>query len=166
MNTVKWRPIKDYDGRYEVSSRGEVRRATGLAMKTFLAGAGYPAVKLSMSGRKRAHYVHHLVATAFIGSVTLGKRRLDWSVNHRDGNKRNNRADNLEYVTQLENHRHAARLGLAARGERSGTARLTESQVREIRQSMESAQVMRKRFDVSLDLIYQIRRRDIWTHVA
>jgi len=74
--------------------------------------------------------VHSAIATAFIGPRPQG-----FEVNHKDGDKLNNRVDNLEYVTSSENTMHAYELGLmkACSGERSGKSRLTEIQVKEIR---------------------------------
>jgi hypothetical protein len=54
-------------------------------------------------------------------------------INHIDGNKLNNNAGNLEYVTQRENNLHAIREGLNAYGENCGQSKLSDSDVREIR---------------------------------
>ncbi len=66
------------------------------------AGTGYEQVGLSDSrGKSRRAYVHHLVAEAFLGC------REGWIINHKDGNKHNNRLDNLEYVSSRQNCLHA-----------------------------------------------------------
>lgn len=52
-------------------------------------------------------YVHRLVAMAFVKGMVSGKE-----VNHIDGNKRNNAASNLEWVTKSENQLHAYKIGL------------------------------------------------------
>ena len=70
-------------------------------------GMGYYVVNPVVNGKNVLSYVHHLVAIAFLGEP-LG----DQEVNHKDGDKTNNRLDNLEYVTHRENMRHARHLGL------------------------------------------------------
>lgn len=91
--------------RYEVSNFGNVRRVV----------TPYPAGKRGMylavslwngSGKRRARSVHILVAEAFIGPRPVGM-----VPDHVDGNGRNNRLDNLEYVTRSENAKRAIRLG-------------------------------------------------------
>lgn len=96
----EWRPVMD--GALEVSSAGKVRRpGKGLA-RAHDTVAGYPSVSCRIEGKGREFLVHRLVAAAFLGPCPDGKE-----VNHRDGDKRNNAMDNLEYVTRSENVRHA-----------------------------------------------------------
>jgi hypothetical protein len=169
-----WLPIIGYEGLYEVSRDGAVRRLGGTPkckntrlLRTWKTGQyQYLAVTLSCDGHHKHHCVAHLVAWAFLGYRKLGLHVDSLQVNHKDGDRNNNCVDNLEYCTALENHQHAALNGLTAKGEQNGAAKLTESVVREIRASTDSAQMLRKRYNVTLDLIYQIRRRQIWKHVA
>jgi hypothetical protein len=81
-------------------------RRGGRYLKPSLSGR-YPIVTLSKEGRIRYFTVHSLIALAF-----LGPRPEGGVVNHIDGNKLNNRPDNLEYCTPKENAEHAAYLGL------------------------------------------------------
>ncbi len=69
-------------------------------LKTTKSGAGYLAVSLSRKDKKRFEYVHRIIAKAFIGESVL-------TVNHKDGNKKNNKPENLEYLTISENIRHS-----------------------------------------------------------
>lgn len=98
-----WRPVIDYEGLYEVSNYGEVRRTDGTMMQGNINSYGYRVVRLTKSGRPKDKKVHRLVALAFIPTIS-GK---DF-VNHKDGNKLNNYVGNLEWVTRGENNRHAA----------------------------------------------------------
>lgn len=128
----QWRAVRGYEGRYAVSSDGEVMSmdyaGTGLPgiMRTSL-GNGYAGVELA--GGKRFS-VHKLVADAFIGPRPSGLH-----INHINGVKTDNRASNIEYATPSENMKHAFRLGLQSnRGESHSQAKLTDEKVREIRQ--------------------------------
>lgn len=98
-----WRPVSDYEGLYEVSNYGEVRRTDGTMMQGNINSYGYRVVRLTKNGRPKDKKVHRLVALAFIPTVS-GK---DF-VNHKDGDKLNNYVENLEWVTRGENNRHAA----------------------------------------------------------
>lgn len=107
----EWRPVDGFD-RYEVSSTGRVRHARSGRIRTLTLtrGRGYPVVHLRNGGADAQPigcYVHHLVARAFIGPRPHG-----YDINHRDGDKRNNRLENLEYCTRVENNRHARATGL------------------------------------------------------
>lgn len=122
------------DGHYEISDRGDVRRITGgkgATPKRVLRQClkdGYPVLSLSVGGLPRRHYVHRLVAAAFIGPCPDG-----YYVNHVDGDRANTAASNLEYVNASENGHHAVGIGRTPSGESHGAAKVTESDVRTIR---------------------------------
>lgn len=99
---MSWRDISGYEGRYQVSAAGEVRNVrSGRVLKLTTFSNGYLGVKLGRASRM--HLVHRLVAVAFVpGDVLL-------QVNHRNGRRTDNRADNLEWVTCSENHQHSYR---------------------------------------------------------
>jgi len=148
----EWRAVVDFEGYYEVSSLGRVRRSGNfntnskqghiLASKT--QKEGYISVCLCVDNQKYFPLVHQLVAAAFIGKCPPGHE-----VNHKDLVKSNNRADNLEYKTPKENTQHAIEAGVFPVGERNGrfgntdfrgsrnkSAKLTEAQVLEIKQKL------------------------------
>ena len=96
---MEWRKINGFS-RYSVSLDGQVKNdETGLILSTSEVTGGYLSVMLS-PGRKHKR-VHRLVAEAFIPNP-LGKEQ----VNHKDGNKKNNHVNNLEWATVSENERH------------------------------------------------------------
>lgn len=105
-----WKQIKDFPN-YEVSNRGRIRNAeTHYIIKPQLSSSGYLTVRI----RKRhgdydkpALNIHRLVAETFVDGWAP-----DLHVNHKDGNKLNNCASNLEWCTRKENSQHAMRLGL------------------------------------------------------
>lgn len=118
-------PVKGYEGLYEVSNIGNVRsldrikevfhygkitnhkfhgRQLALCVcKPKGRNTGYYRVMLSGKGT----YVHTIVANSFIDNPENKKQ-----VNHIDGNKLNNRVDNLEWCTASENVKHAFKMGL------------------------------------------------------
>lgn len=116
MLNIEWKPIKGYEGLYEVSNDGRVRRLKFIngkhnfekikECKQTLNTWGYMTVNLSKDGKGNTKRVHKLVANAFIGESDL-------QVDHIDGNKQNNRLDNLEYVTPKENTNRAWKKGIA-----------------------------------------------------
>jgi hypothetical protein len=160
-----WRPAPGWEGRYEVSDHGRVRRIApaggakvGHILKPSRHPQGYRTVYLSLApGIRKGVTVHKLVAIAFIGPRPAG-----YVTNHKDGDKTNNRATNLEWVTQLENMRHAFATGLAAnraRGLRNGNGRLTDEQVAEIRasQGVETNAATARRYGIDPSTVSRIR---------
>lgn len=103
----RWKPVIGYEGIYEVSNYGNVRNVTsGHVLLQTNTTTGYRKVELYKNGRKNLR-VHRLVASAFINN-TYGKPYI----NHKNGNKTDNRVENLEWCTQKENVNHAIRTGL------------------------------------------------------
>lgn len=92
---------------YEVRADGTVFSVRLCRALKPLRTNGYLHVVLSVGGRKRREAIHVLVAERF-----LGPRPLGHVVNHKNGNRADNRAENLEWVTQSENVEHAYRTGL------------------------------------------------------
>lgn len=104
--------IIGYEGLYAVTREGLVwaypkkSRLQGRWLKSTINRFGYEYVCLFKDGKRKNRYVHQLVAEAYVGE------RLKPHVNHIDGNKLNNHADNLEWVTPKENKIHAFSTGL------------------------------------------------------
>lgn len=125
-----WKPIPDTD--YAVSNTGKVAsmKKGWRVLKQALASGGYPFVSICSKGTHGCK-VHSLVAEAFLGPRPTAAHQ----VNHKNGVKVDNHAENLEWVTSQENIRHRfdvlGHVGL--RGEKAGGAKVTEVEVREIR---------------------------------
>ena len=119
----EWKPVRGYEGIYEVSDMGEVkslerkisyihpwtgkehtRTANERILKSAKASGGYPQVSLCAEEHVKC-YVHRLVAEAFVDGS--GEE-----VNHINGDKTDNRAENLEWVTHKQNMHHALANGL------------------------------------------------------
>ena len=105
INNEIWKPVKGYEGLYEVSNLGRVRR-DGNIIKSNV-GKHYKILRLSSKGEVKTFYVHRLVAEAFVANDSNKPM-----VNHIDGNKLNNSATNLEWCTRRENEVHAWKHGL------------------------------------------------------
>lgn len=126
---VRWQPIPGFDGRYAISSSGQVRGADGRLRAQHQDRRGYWRVHLSASGRQRTHWVHRLVAAAFLGPCPAGL-----VVCHGPGGPGDNRLANLRYGSQRENCSiDKLRDGTAQRGSRHGRAQLSAPVVLAIR---------------------------------
>lgn len=127
---VIWKDVNGFIGRYAVSDNGDVRSLlrfrSGRAGKPVKVSekllaqtripSGYMRVSLCDGTCTTWHYVHRLVAASFIDRP-IGSDE----VNHKDGDKSNNSAANLEWVTRNQNMKHAATNGLLATGLRHGS---------------------------------------------
>jgi hypothetical protein len=157
----EWKPVSGYEGKYEVSSTGQVRsldrvrtggrnKIRGVLRKPFIRN-GYLSVVLFNGEKHCCHTVHRMVIESFTG------KKKDRQINHKDGNKKNNSLYNLEWVTPKENMKHAYANNLINHyaGERSPNAILTEGLVREIRKAYSSGKVTGK----TIALKYGINRQ-------
>ena len=109
MEEEIWKGIENYPN-YEVSNLGRVRSITsGKLIHLQQRKNGYVKVSLWKNGKEKTIDVHLLVGHAFVDGYAPGKE-----INHEDGVKSNNRADNLTWTTRIENMEHAMRTGLFA----------------------------------------------------
>lgn len=118
-----WKDIEGYEGLYQVSNLGRIKRLASVVChsngvcrtvkekirKIGYSGARYGCVILSKNGIHKTHHVHQEVAKAFLQYIP---NRTTSVINHIDGDKRNNRVDNLEIVTQSDNVQHSIKNGL------------------------------------------------------
>ena len=103
-----WKPVVGYEGLYEVSDLGNVRSInwanTGVVKNLYLKPhtRGYLQVELAFCEKKKMFLVHRLVAEAFVPN----EKNLP-QVNHKDEDKTNNRADNLEWCDRSYNAKYS-----------------------------------------------------------
>ena len=167
MPEERWAPIPGFEGWYDASDLGNVRRMKAYAT-TFIGrilkvdtSADYYRVTLSKNNEQHRFTVHGLVAMTFLGDCPDGKQ-----INHIDGVKTNNRADNLEYVTSSENQQHAydTNLRIPPRGETQGLSKLTEKNVHEMRSlfGLEPYKTIAARFGVTASNVCMIATGRSW----
>lgn len=170
-----WKDIPNTDGFYQISNKGRVRswQRYGVAkgksdtphIKAFSQGSStYYQVNLSNNGELYHELVHRLVAKAFVPNPDNKP-----CVNHKDGDKLNNVAPNLEWVTYSENNQHAADNNLAFTGELNAMSRLTEKEVLDIRNTYRlgcfTHKEIAKAFNISRTLVTLIINRKRWKHL-
>lgn len=107
------------------------------------AGTDYQIINLSkLDGSKRTFRVHRLVMMAFNPVENMD----ELEVNHIDGNKKNNKLENLEWCTASENQIHAFKTGLnkSRRGEESNFSKLTNDDVKKVFELREKGLLQRE----------------------
>ena len=182
----EFRAIPSTDGAYEASNDGIIRsldrvvmrsdgtplRVKGRVMRTTVSDRGYERLSIITKGKSRRCGVHQLVAEAWLPKPVraIGSKRGQFVVNHKDGDKLNNHASNLEYIPAGANVHHARASGLlSVKGVRNPKARLSDGDVRAIRErySLGETQVsLAAAFGVDQTSISRIIRRDTWRHVV
>lgn len=115
---LKWKEIKGWEGRYDVSNNGEIRSwyyglkrlSEPRLLKIKTDKDGYRVITLHHGDIKKTYIVHRLVAIAFLPNP----QKLP-QINHIDGDKNNNSVDNLEWCSSQKNMRHAFDSGLISK---------------------------------------------------
>jgi hypothetical protein len=170
MEEEIWKDIVGYDGRWKVSNLGRVKSLMGprgeKREKILKHGIskGYCHVGLYKDRKMKNFFVHRLVAIAFIPNPENKPH-----VNHKKGDKLDNRACMLEWATCSENNKEAYRIGLkiGQKGEIHGSSILSEPQVLEIRDRAGTLtqKDMALQYGVSRATICHIINKKTWTHI-
>ena len=174
MNTQTWKDIPGFVGKYQVSDLGKVRSIVrtsdgyeqiGKELKGNTTDHGYQRVILTKSRlRSKHYYVHRLVAITFLGDYTAD----ELEVAHNDGNKLNNKLENLRWTTSKDNSADQLRHGTRNQGEKHGCAKLTAKDVtmmRGLRGLGATLQYIADLYGISNSHCHRIISGQAWSHV-
>jgi len=176
MSKEIWKDIKGYEGLYQVSNLGRVKSLSkewisgnhksknkheDMILKPRIA-LGYIHVVLRKNKKAKTYKVHRLVLKEFIGESNL-------ECNHINGNKSDNRIENLAYCTSSENLKHAYKSGLkiSMKGEKNPASKLNNEIVKNIREN--KFNLTKKEFslcyNIHISVIRKIINNKTWIHV-
>jgi len=155
MVRERWTMISGYR-LYQVSTHGRVRNIRRNQLLKFFNNKGYLRVGLCKDGSQKKLLVHRLVLENFIGPSSDNRPQT----RHLDGNKHNNRLDNLRWGNNQENQ-----IDCLEHGRRQTRLKTSDiSLIRQLLQHHSCSQVARI-FDVSPKTINDIKLRKTWCHV-
>jgi len=168
-----FKEIPGYDERYFINKKGEVWSTFRNRVLTqhLDAQKRYLQSLMMVPGRTKGipKYIHKLVAITWIGEAPgpVGTKRGYYCINHKDGNKLNNHANNLEWVTNEENLSHAWRTGLRDDfiGENAKHSVFTSEDVRTIRLRIldgEKVKDIAQEYNVNVAVIKNIQKFYSW----
>ena len=169
----EWRDIPGYVGLYQASNEGRIRSVHRLTQDVIDSGIRHVKTILKPGSNKQGrlqiafsrmvfeekkavvkrYQLHRIVFMAFHGEIPNGLNVL-----HFDGNHLNNRIENLYLGTQLENIADRVRHGTAPFGEQSSVSKLTEKDVKRIRDGNELQKELAKEFNVTCAAISHVRK--------
>jgi hypothetical protein len=169
-----WRDIEGQEGKYQISSYGNVRSLNRITVYGDNKGEYHTIQGKDLNPTKSGSYltigiggktisVHTLVAKTFCKGYKDGL-----VCNHKDGNKFNNYYKNLEWVTQTQNIKHAKKLGLNCKGEEIGASKLKEHEVITIKKLLQeniSASKIARVYNVSKGSIHNIKKGKSWSYL-
>ena len=180
IDSEEWRDVPGWEGLYQASSLGRIKRLSRWAKtkgqtlayhRARIVGGvpnrctGYIEIALSRSGEVTKVSAHKLVCLTFHGPQPTSEHQ----VAHKDGTKTNNLPSNLRWATAKENAEDRELHGTDPKGSRAGNSRLTGEDVLRIRAKY------RKRYGALTDLgreygvtnacIWNIVHRKQWTHI-
>lgn len=157
--------IPGYNNRYILTPEGVVysnsnRTKRDGVVKISISEDGYSYVRLCADGKVKKHFIHRLIAQAYIPN----EFNLE-QVNHIDGNKSNNTIGNLEWCSRLDNMRHASKHGLMQKGQNRPSSKITEKDAVEIRNSNLCGRELAQIYGISKNTVLLIKRGIKWAYL-
>jgi hypothetical protein len=161
-----WKDVIGYENDYEISSSGNIRSkeryrknrngymlVKSQIIKPHNHPKGYLRITLARNNTKANFFVHRLVAQAFIPNLENLPQ-----INHKDGNKKNNSIENLEWCDNNYNRYHAVVNNLHS-------TLLKKEDVKYIRESSQNSYELANLFKVTRQHINRIKRKRFWKHI-
>lgn len=168
-----WKPVPDYPG-YEVSNLGRVRswrsnnprarRETPRNLRQHALNRQYKGIQVIRDRKAHQTGIHRLVLAAFVGPCPP-----EMEACHNDGNPSNNRLSNLRWGSRESNWEDRRKHGRARGGELHGRARLTETQVKELRELFAMGLTypeLSDKFGIGKTTVGHIVNGRTWKHVG
>ena len=167
----EWKDIQGYEGKYQVSTLGRVKSLARIIYKghyqafysekimiAYLEKNGYLSTRLYDGNNKNKKIlIHRIVAQAFLSNPEKKAQ-----VNHKNGDKTNNRIENLEWATCKENINHAIQIGIINnKGENNAKAKLTDKDASEVKR-LYLKENMKQR---DIAKIFNISQTTVWSVV-
>lgn len=172
----EWKSISGFEGYYKVSNLGNVmgvervvnggsgpRVWKAKVLSKCIGTHGYEVVNLRREGVGKTYCVHVLVMEAFGDS-----RPVDCEVRHKNGERTNNKYENLEWGTRLENIRDKEKHGTKLKGEAVPNSILSSDDVVKIKIALlakESQASLAKKYGVAIETIHSIKTQKSWRHI-
>jgi len=178
-----WKDINKYEGLYQISNLGRVKSlgrfynpgregTPSRYLKEYIKdGAydkkGYLRIGLSKNGVTETHKLHRLVAIHFIDNQNKYPQ-----VNHKNGVKDDNKEENLEWVNNSINQKHAYRTGLniSRKGEKHAMSKLKNKDVKQIRTLYSSGMYNQTEIAIKYDItqanVSEIVRNKTWQNIT
>jgi hypothetical protein len=176
----RWKPVPGYEGLYEVSDIGRVKRCAkrvyarnrwGMCYRNHPPKIvaqnevrGHRRVTLCKNGQPKIYFVHRLMALAFLGPAPPGKPLAC----HKDGRHGNNVIGNIYWGSHADNSQDQIRHGVQVRGDRCPGAKLREADVPTIRQLHAEGHTytdIARRYGVNQRTIMLCVTRHNWKHI-
>ena len=181
MAEEKWENVVGYEGLYQVSDFGRVKRLKSAVwskigvlrvfpekmLATGEGRSGYPETRLSAQGRPATRHVHQLVCEAFHGVRPSSGHQ----VAHADGTRNNNRASNLRWATASENAADRKIHGTERQGEDiRHVVKLTADDVRSIRREYVKGYgalvPFAEKYGITSAAVHAVIKRQNWKHIT
>lgn len=173
-----WREIKEYKGYYEVSNLGRFRSMNrtvirkdgrrvfyeGKIINGTISRDGYIDVKLSKNGKSETRKLHRLIAQTFIPMDDY----TNLEVNHIDYNRMNNKIDNLEWVSHIDNVRHSSKNGNYkgnTEGCKNGRANYTEEEIKYMRDLYDEGKTVMEIIKILFPTLTYKERKNKWSRI-
>lgn len=156
-----WIPVCGWEGLYEVSQIGDVRRIGGSILKPIAhKRTGYLVVNLTNGSLRSQLLLHRVVLSSFVSKLYDSDECC-----HGDGNRHNCMLVNLRWDTRVGNHADKKQHGTHQAGSKHPLSRLTEEQAAICKTSREPIKALAERFGVSIGCVSKVRYGQTWRHL-